>query len=206
MKAFKFFVASSVLLSSLSTVNSAYAFGVNLSSEAKFGDSTYFLFDAPSSWIEANNLATNLGGHLVTITSQEENDFITNTFMQGIYGAWLGGFDSDFEGLGNSFEWVTGETFIYSNWNAVGDSVEPNSPTGESYLNIWGDQARAFEIAGTWNDFPNDPNTAYSSDINIFGIVEFEDTNAVPEPLTILGTLAAAGAGVIMKRKTSNMA
>ncbi len=58
-------------------------------------------------------------GHLATVTSAEENAFIVD--MTNSYNHWLGGYQpagSD-EPAGN-WQWVTGEPWIYANWNSGG--------------------------------------------------------------------------------------
>ena len=85
------------------------------------------------------------GGHLATITSQEEQDFIQNNLVnKNLNGYMIGGTDKDKEGI---WQWVTGEPFEYSNWN----EREPNndsggSPGGECFLEI-------YTSNGKWNDF-----------------------------------------------------
>jgi len=78
-------------------------------------------------------------GHLVTITSQAEQDFLANTFMLP-YGprVWIGAYR-----VGSEFAWVTGEPWSYTNWH----SGEPNNASGnENYVEMWG------AYVGGWND------------------------------------------------------
>ena len=78
-------------------------------------------------------------GHLVTITSAEESEFLTANFAAGIHegGYWIGGFFD-----GKSWEWLTGEEFVYQNW-AGG---EPNNSNGNE------DAIHINSKAGEWND------------------------------------------------------
>lgn len=111
-------------------------------------------------WNDAKSLAESLSylgvqGHLATITSKAENDFIINNLggpdLLNRY--WLGGFQppGSPEPDGN-WQWVTGEPWIYANWA----SGEPNNcyggemggaPAGsdEERLHFWG-------YTGQWND------------------------------------------------------
>lgn len=109
-------------------------------------DSARFSFDGHSyqyisfnsaahTWDESNAMATALGGYLATITSQAENDFITNNIIPGhliagLSGAFIGGTDAGHEGL---WTWATGpeagQAFQYTHW-APG---EPNGNTSENY-------------------------------------------------------------------------
>ncbi|MFH0878630.1 MAG: lectin-like protein, partial [Lentisphaerota bacterium] len=62
----------------------------------------YFL-----SWQDARVLCEELGGHLLTIHSREENEFITSLFPGGGW-LWLGLFNH-----GSGPQWVTGEPYDY---------------------------------------------------------------------------------------------
>lgn len=102
-----------------------------------FQGHSYQLFSTKMSWVDAKAYCEGLGGHLVTITSQTEQDFVCENFTK-IYGtAMIGLSDADNEG---DWEWVTGEVFNYSNW----DSGEPNNEFNEDYVLMHSD--------GTWND------------------------------------------------------
>jgi len=61
-------------------------------------------------WIEAENFCEDLGGHLVTITSEEKNKFLCSMFQTGCW-AWIGLTISEQGG-----EWITGEPYVYSNF------------------------------------------------------------------------------------------
>lgn len=110
--------------------------------------STYVLAGGENSeWIASNLAATEAGGHLVTLTTGAEASFVTNTFQVGF---WIGLTDAAQEGR---FEWVTGESFRYSNW-AVGQPDDRSGRNGGSE-----DYAHTLSIAernGAWNDKQND--------------------------------------------------
>jgi len=86
------------------------------------------------------------GGHLATITSAEENDFIKGLFEDDSsffyvdtygaeYGPWIGGFqppDSS-EPAGN-WQWVTEESWSYADW-APGQPDDANA--GQDRLRYW---------------------------------------------------------------------
>ncbi len=86
---------------------------------------------------------------MVTISSQEENDFV----YQFIPNGWIGFTDSKQEG---KWEWVTGENVIFTNWA----SVEPNNWYDEDYAHFYSN--------GKWNDLD------YSVNKNF--IMEFDNT------------------------------
>ena len=79
----------------------------------------YMVFDYYDvSYYIANRECNNVGGHLVTITSAEEQSVIQD--LLGSYSAkyyFIGGHKS-----GKQWTWVTGEEFTYTNWA----SGEPN--------------------------------------------------------------------------------
>ncbi|MCD8314409.1 MAG: GDSL-type esterase/lipase family protein [Firmicutes bacterium] len=109
----------------------------------------YSVFDDDVTWTEAEALCESLGGYLATITSEEEQEFITE-FSSG-QNLWIGGYREDDETV---WMWVTGEIWSYTNW----DSGEPNNSSNvvsnENRVVLWND--------GYWNDL-NDENTTESS-------------------------------------------
>jgi hypothetical protein len=128
-------------------------------------------------WDEANAMATAMGGYLVTISSQAENDFITNNVIPGhltpgVSGAFIGSTDAGHEGL---WLWATGPEAgtafssgpgsingHYTNWAAG----EPNGGTGENYGFIGAD--------GKWLDVAAERNVAFTSGF----IIEYSSTTA----------------------------
>ena len=74
-----------------------------------------FLLAADLTWSEAQAAAeagTFLGvnGHLATLTSQAENDFVAAHFSsQWFYSAWLGGWQEEGMSPAEGWHWVTGE-------------------------------------------------------------------------------------------------
>jgi WD40 repeat protein len=82
------------------------------SSQAKtFAGHHYFLVGDNMIWKEAKEFSESVGGHLATITSREENDWIVKTFPELDY--WLGGIDEQSK---DKWKWITGEDWEYSNW------------------------------------------------------------------------------------------
>ncbi|MFM7134616.1 MAG: lectin-like protein, partial [Planctomycetota bacterium] len=87
---------------------------------------------------EARVRTEKLGGHLATLTSQAENDFVMPLCQPGEgLSSWLGG-----QRAGDGWNWVTGEKWAFTNWSPG----EPNNTYGaEYYLISWIDGV-------TWND------------------------------------------------------
>lgn len=106
----------------------------------EFNGHYYQVYDTPMTWDEAKAYCESLGGHLVTITSQEEQALVEDLFADTHKeGCWLGGSLSD-----NSYKWITNEKMDYTNWQ----SGEPNN-----YLNR--DETCMIMLSETmkWYDF-----------------------------------------------------
>jgi hypothetical protein len=119
-------------------------------------------------------------GHLVTITTQAENDFISAAFASGVaqYFAWIGGYEPFDDG---AWFWAAGPEsgvqfaeeatplppYNYANWGGL----EPNDHSaGEDFAAINLGSEFANVLPGEWIDSPN-PNPSDP----IFGyIVEYE--------------------------------
>ena len=114
-------------------------------------------------WEDAQASAAGAGGHLVTITSADEQQFVTSTFLTGadqLSVFWIGCSDRQTE---NTFVWVTGEPFSFTNWK----SGEPNGWEGadEDYCTINWNAVRG-DPPGQWNDTPNVGSTGFDNGAN----------------------------------------
>lgn len=99
----------------------------------------YALYDNFAYYDQARQLCNNMGGHLATITSKEENDIVTSLMgsSSGDSSYWIGGTRS-----GNTWKWETGEPYTENNFWQSG---EPNNDNGnENYIMMY--------PSGTWND------------------------------------------------------
>lgn len=99
----------------------------------------YQVVSGTFTWHQAKTDAERRGGHLATITSQAEYDFILGLGILPATDYWLGGTDEAVEGV---WTWVTGEPWSFAKWR----SGEPNNLSDEDYL--IGSQS----ISHQWND------------------------------------------------------
>ena len=111
----------------------------------RFNGHRYAVIDKSLAYVDAKAYCEYMAGHLVTITSQAEQDYI-NSFL--LYGSknmyWLGG--EEYNGIVN---WITGETSTYTNWA----SGEPNG-AAEIYVHMYRNSYMD-SILGSWNDTVN---------------------------------------------------
>jgi len=96
---------------------------------------------ASQTWWDAEAEAVALGGHLVAVNDQAEQDFVYSIIMDSIATHWIGYTDQAVEGV---WLWTNGDTTSYTNWNLP---WEPNN-----YMGI--ENCGAIEVAwgGKWND------------------------------------------------------
>jgi len=121
---------------------------------------SYQIIDKKMSWTEAKSYCEGKGGYLVTITSAGEQAFIENFLERkgnkSVY--WLGGFRAS----NGNFQWVTGESFTYTNWA----NGEPNGYFGgEDKIQL------ADFLYGHWNDGEDEFNPDDDSIWRVLGFV-----------------------------------
>jgi len=78
---------------------------------AEFRGHRYLFVPKPLQWEEARAFCEKLGGHLVTIGSREENEFVQSLFPHGGW-VWMGLYTGP-----DGHHWVTGEPFTFSYYN-----------------------------------------------------------------------------------------
>jgi hypothetical protein len=105
---------------------------------------------AATTWTAAEAFAVQLGGHLVSIGDQAENDWVLQNFgnLLGVdRRLWIGFTDQASEG---TWAWSDGTPAAFTNWNAG----EPNNSSNtEHYAEMLGSNGR-------WNDL-NDAGATY---------------------------------------------
>lgn len=148
----------------LNTKFSVFAKQIIPEDAVEFNNHSYKLYELNMTWEDAQEYFKDNGGHLATITSQEENDFLFNYIIsQSCDSAYFGATDKENEG---NWIWITGEEFIYSNWH----NNEPNNERGdENYAMFYYKYPD-----GTWNDGVI---RTYSNDLPYsFFICEWDNT------------------------------
>ena len=132
-----------------------------------FNGHYYTLFTDDLTWEEAKKACERMGGHLVSINSQEENQIIVNLCKgtsKGLY--WIGAYSDD----KGKWKWVSDEKFDYTSWD-----VNQPSKTGEKYAQIYGEHFENNEHIGKWNDANSSKgDISWFSVKNVGYICEFE--------------------------------
>jgi len=114
-----------------------------------WNEHTYHLIDESMTWTQAKEKCKSMGGHLVTITTPEEQSAIELLLSvsgeKNLY--WIG-----LEKINGSSSWVSGEAFDYANWHE-GEPSSSQELYGEIYR-LDSSYGRAFK----WNDSTNQGN------------------------------------------------
>lgn len=111
-----------------------------------------FVTTSDITWVAAKEACEAKNGHLVTITTADENSAVATIVARFSGSAWLGAYRLVCNGSYNgphTFVWVTGEEWVYSNW----DSGEPND--SHTHQGKCEDSLHMYS-SGKWNDYQND--------------------------------------------------
>ena len=164
---------------------------------------TYALTLARDTWTASEAAAVAAGGHLVSITSQAEQDFVVANFLTGAGATspfWIGLTDQPNHDSRSYTNWTTGEAVTYANFFPG----EPNNlKSDEDYVAInWHYSFGSSPTPGTWNDLPNGGSTDSFNATNAralgpyYGIAEF--AQFVPEPGTNVALVLSAASGLVL--------
>ena len=126
------------------------------------GNGRSYHFLEPSNWSTAQAAAVLLGGNLVTVNDQAEQDWLQQTFHNWGGQArsfWLGYNDAETEG---TWVWASGESPGYTNWT----NPPNNGNDYEHYAHFRSDIAD-----GTWNDLIGHPKEGFFYG-EVHGVVE----------------------------------
>lgn len=129
---------SAISIASFSAVHSVSAEEAGKTAPAipedavEFNGSYYKIYNDRLSWLDAELYCENLGGHLVTVTSQEEQEFIESINNQK---KWIGGYRHT--GWDNTWYWITGEEWDYTNWGEGEPNNSSNVISNENKASVW---------------------------------------------------------------------
>ena len=116
------------------------------------------LADGAFGWLAAKRQAESMGGHLGTIGSNAENQFVAivasdASAWRGVgdfYGPWLGGFQDQsspgYREPDGGWRWVTGEPWEFTSWSAG----LPNNAGAQDYLHLY--SGTVGQVGALWDD------------------------------------------------------
>ena len=111
--------------------------------QTNYNGHSYYRSIYTDSWLGAKAACEAMNGHLVTMGSQAENDFVFNTWPSG----WIGFYQNknlpSYSEPYGAWVWVDNTPVTYTKWNGG----EPNDAGGEDYAQFVG--------GGFWNDLPS---------------------------------------------------
>jgi hypothetical protein len=153
----------------LSSVASAIL-AQSIQASETFNGHTYALTSAATTWAQAKDIATALGGYLTTINTKAENDWLTTRFrIQHNATLWIGANDI---ANANTWVWDNGTT---SGDSGLTDNLSSNATWADNITSKWnsgepnhsgGSCGYIWKTSGTWDD------VACSN--NKYAIIEFD--------------------------------
>jgi hypothetical protein len=128
-----------------SNVLTTAAYDYRLFGELMFGGHAYEVVTTRRNWTDASNDCTSRKGHLVSIGTSVENDFVRSLIPSTDNRVWIG-----FTDTSGRWAWTSGETPTFFNWSGG----EPNNWGGVEH---WAEMQKS----GSWNDLPMSYTAAY---------------------------------------------
>ena len=113
-----------------------------ISDVAEYNGHYYAIYGGAITWQEAKNYCQSVGGHLATITTQREQNFI-NGLNKNNLDLWIGGYQDN----NDNWRWVTGEEWSYTNWSEGEPNNSDEIMANESCIVVWPNK---------WNDLNAD--------------------------------------------------
>ncbi len=164
----------------------------DISGAESYNGHYYKLIDESMDWNSAQSYCESLGGHLVTINSASEQQFVSNMASKSTKkNVWLGATKNE----NGKFSWVTGETARFSNWS----SGEPSNYDGTENAVMMYTYSNSLVNLGEWNDIASTGGTVSGFTIDDIGIIcewdngvsDDENTNTTAETNTTLDSQTA---------------
>ena len=124
---------------------------INADASYCYNGHKYEIYDKSLSWTDAKLVAEMKGGHLVTITSSDEQDFINSIITGHNKIKYLIGATDYSPDYSLYWRWVTGEKFEYSNWQSGNPDF---SEFVEFFTHLRTDNSGNLSL-GEWNDTAN---------------------------------------------------
>ena len=149
-----------------------------------FGGHRYQFSPEKLNWDEAKAKAAATGGHLATITSEEENQWVLDTFVSKLprgLSLWLGGTNDN---PSRKWTWITGEPFTFTAWGAG----EPGTFINEIALCF-------SRVNMGWGDIKN--NGIGAADRRGGYLIEWDDDGTGSTPLGMRATPAPSPPGSV---------
>lgn len=190
-------ISSSLLLVDADTWHNVYK------SSSVFDNSAYQIInDTGLTWANSKEYCENLGGHLVTISSEEEQTYLLGLMSQ--YGTnntyWLGyRYVDSYEGIEPYWESINGEGMPYTNWAPGEPNALYNEAVAHMYNIVPSIAAGLGAKRGQWNDTLDEqdylPEYSY---INTGIICEFDSTvdtdkDGIPDIIETAGMVTKNG-------------
>lgn len=144
----------------------SFASDVKIPEDAvEFNGNYYKVYEENKKWTEAEAWCEEQGGHLVTITSAEEQAFIERIITgdkTNIY--WIG---LRLDTVPQA--WVTNESLSYTNWS---ENNPDHRVDGEVYVNIYGKDhivyGKTWQKKGQWNDLTDSATSGEGTDVDFY--------------------------------------